>query len=198
MRSCCDGDTGVMNVPDGYSPGVAFVDTNNECWELITPTDLPVTLIWNGGTVFETCELCRSSNPCPSPTPTPTRTVTPTRTPTPTPTRTVTPTRTPTRTPAAASPTPTPTPTPTPAGCLPGCCYVDLCYGDDCKRACGCDIPVSVYLSINCETDPCTLSNATGIFRDDQCSAPEQEGYYSDGTDCYSWFGGVLMYDGPC
>jgi hypothetical protein len=123
-----------MNVPGGWSAGVAFLDTNNICWELVNPTDLPATLTWNGGTIYETCGLCTSSNPCPTPTPTPTQTltqtptltrtptVTPTRTQTPTltPTRTVTPTRTqtPTLTPTrTVTPTRTPTPTPTPV-CL--------------------------------------------------------------------------------
>jgi hypothetical protein len=101
---------------------------------LVNPTDLAATLTWNGGTIYETCGLCTSSNPCPTPTPTPTQTltqtptltrtptVTPTRTQTPTltPTRTVTPTRTqtPTLTPTrTVTPTRTPTPTPTPV-CL--------------------------------------------------------------------------------
>jgi hypothetical protein len=53
-------------------------------------------------------------------------------------------------------------------------------------------------LSIICETDPCTLANAIGIFNNDTCDDPAQEGYYSDGTDCYSWFGGVLTYDSTC
>jgi hypothetical protein len=94
-----------MNVPGGWSAGVAFLDTNNECWELVIPSDLPVTITWNGGTIYETCELCRSSNPCPTPTPTPTQTLTqtPTLTTTPTLTRTVTPTRTPTLTPTSTS-----------------------------------------------------------------------------------------------
>jgi hypothetical protein len=63
-----------MNVPGGWSAGVAFLDTNNICWELVNPTDLAATLTWNGGTIYETCGLCTSSNPCPTPTPTPTPT----------------------------------------------------------------------------------------------------------------------------
>jgi hypothetical protein len=55
-----------------------------------------------------------------------------------------------------------------------------------------------VYLSITCETDPCILANATGIFNNEGCDDPAIDGYYSDGTDCYSWLGYVLTYDGPC
>jgi hypothetical protein len=42
------------------------------------------------------------------------------------------------------------------------------------------------------------LANATGIFNDDFCTDPAPEGYYTDGTDCYSWFAGVITYDAPC
>ena len=111
VKSCCDGSSGIMAVPGGWSAGVAFLDTNNVCWELVQPATTTATLTWNGGTIYETCELCRSSNPCPTPTPTPTRTLTQTPTltrtvtPTQTPTRTVTPTRTPTLTPTSTSTT---------------------------------------------------------------------------------------------
>jgi hypothetical protein len=164
----------------------------------MTPTRTPPITPTNTATPTRTPASTPAITPTNTATPTRTPASTPASTPPVTPSNTSAPTRTPTRTPAAASPTPTPTPTPTPAGCLPGCCYIELCFGDDCKRACSCDNPVSVYLSINCETDPCILSNATGIFNDDQCSAPAQEGYYSDGTDCWSWFSGVLTYDVPC
>jgi hypothetical protein len=71
------------------------------------------TITWNFGTIYNDCEECVSSNPCPTPTPTPTPTMTPTRTQTPTPTRT--PTQTPTQTQTQTqTPTKTPTPTPTP------------------------------------------------------------------------------------
>lgn len=116
-----------------------------------------------------------------------------TPTPTPTPGGSATPTPT-----VTFTPTVTPTVTPT-IPCTPGCCFVELCYDPDgCRQACPCNIIRPVYLSIPCKTDPCLLSNATGIFNDDLCSDPAPEGYYSDGTDCYSWFSGVLTYDAPC
>jgi hypothetical protein len=130
---------------------------------------------------------------CPTPTPTPT---TPVGTPTPTPTRTLTPT--PTNTPTIAGSTPTPTPT-TP--CTPGCCLVELCYDrNDCTRACACNTTVFVYLSTPCDTDPCTLANATGIFDDDKCLIPAASGFYSDGVDCYEWDAGssILTFSGKC
>jgi hypothetical protein len=100
------------------------------------------------------------------------------------------------------TPTPTPGPTPTPSPtptCDPGCCYVELCYSPDgCRDACPCNNIRPYYLSIPCKTDPCLLSIATGIFNDDVCSDPAPDGYYSDGTDCYSWFGGVITFDAPC
>ena len=123
---------------------------------------------------------------CPaSPTPTPTPTQSPGGTPTPTPT--ITPT---------ATVTPTPTPSPV---CDAGCCYVELCYDPEgCRQACPCNNTRGVYLSRPCKDDPCELGYATGIFNDDQCTETAEEGYYSDGIDCYSWFGGVLTYDAPC
>ena len=146
---------------------------------------------------------------CPAtPTPTPTKTVTPTPTLTQTPTRTLTPTPTKTSTPASVTPsvtptntvTPTLTPTPTETpGCTRGCCLVELCYdGADCVKACDCNNTVFVYLSTPCDTDPCELAYATAIFVDNRCGTYAPQGYYSDGTNCYSWIGGNLSYSGPC
>ena len=140
---------------------------------------------------------------CPAtPTPTPTQTSTPASvTPSVTPTKTVTPTLTPTKT-KTPTPTVTPTLTPTPTetpGCTPGCCEVVLCYdAASCVKACSCNITVNVYLSIPCNTDPCELAYATGIFVDTGCRTPAAQGYYSDGTTCYTWIGGNLSYSGTC
>lgn len=124
-----------------------------------------------------------------SPTPTPTLTQTPTRTLTPTPS--VTPTNT-------VTPTLTPTPTETPV-CTPDCCPVNLCFNDRDCSACGCRVIVSVYLSRPCNTDPCGLAYATGIFTNDKCTDPAPAGYYSDGRDCYEWDGtSSLTPQGPC
>jgi len=110
-------------------------------------------------------------------------------TPTPTPTISVTPT--PTVTPAV-------TPTPTPPPCDPGCCEVTLCVGEDCGAACSCNDQSTFYLSIPCETDPCTLANATGIFDDSRCGTPAKPVFYSDGVQCYYWDGSSLSYQSDC
>ena len=114
----------------------------------------------------------------------------------PVPTATPTPTPTPT-------PSPTPggsTPTPTPTQCPRGCCLVELCYSDgSCPEACSCLVVVPVYLGINCETDPCILANAYGIFDDERCGTYAAARFYSDGTDCYYWDGsGNLNFNVPC
>ena len=123
-------------------------------------------------------------DPCSYSCVTPTPTITPTMTPTPT----ITPTM-----------TPTPTITPSPVPCAPGCCYVELCYSrDNCVKACECNDVIGVYLHQPCDQDPCELAYADGIFEDPSCNTEAAEGYYSSGTDCYSWIGLVLTYDGPC
>jgi len=134
----------------------------------------------------------------PTNTPTLTRTLTPTPTNTPTLTQTLTPTPTPTSTQAGSTPTPTLTPTSTTV-CSPGCCEAELWYGRDCSAACGKENFDLFFLSIPCETDPCTLANATGIFINASCDTKAGLGYYSDGTDCYYWDGtSSLTPQGPC
>ena len=142
---------------------------------------------------------------CPTPTPTPTTPVgTPTPTPTitltntPTLTQTLTPTPTPTSTQAGSTPTPTPTVTPTATPCSPGCCAAELWYGRDCSAACGKENFELFFLSIPCETDPCTLANATGIFLNASCTTKAEPGSYSDGVDCYDWDQSSLTYNSPC
>jgi hypothetical protein len=114
----------------------------------------------------------------------------------------VTPTPTPTNTPAGATPSPTPkvtpTPTQTPPECPKDCCIVQLCYSiKNCQDACLCNEPVNVYLTV-CTGNPCELSAAFGIFAEDTCTVLAAQGYYSDGTNCYTWFGGVLTLSGSC
>ena len=75
---------------------------------------------------------------------------------------------------------------------------IELCVGRDCKEACSCNNTVNVYLSIPCDTDPCTLANATGIFKDRNCSDPVTPGFYSDGTDCVEWDGSSILSISPC
>jgi hypothetical protein len=36
------------------------------------------------------------------------------------------------------------------------------------------------------------------IYNDDLCTDPAPDGYYSDGTNCYSWFSSVLSFDTLC
>jgi hypothetical protein len=105
-----------------------------------------------------------------------------------TPTPTITPTM-----------TPTPTSTPTSVPCDRGCCFVELCYSErDCSDACVCNDVRGVYLSQPCQTDPCELVYADGIYKDDTCTDPAGEGYYSDGVNCYLWQSGILTLQGTC
>ena len=118
-------------------------------------------------------------------------------TPTPTITPTMTPTPTVTSTPRV-TPTFTPTPSVTPQECNKDCCFVELCYSStNCRDACLCNELVNVYLTI-CTGDPCELSVAFGIFDNDSCTTPAKGGYYSDGTNCYLWQGGVLSFNSAC
>ena len=84
--------------------------------------------------------------------------------------------------------------------CTPDCCLVELCFSErDCRSACGCREPFEAYLSRPCNTDPCGLAYATGIFTNDKCGDPAPAGYYSDGTDCWLWDGdSILTPQGPC
>ena len=108
---------------------------------------------------------------------------------------------TPTPTPTSTPVTPTPTPTPTATPCTPGCCSKELCYSvNDCGQACSCAEPAVYYISLTCDTDPCTLANALGIFTESSCREAANFGYYSDGgVDCYYWDGVYsVSYQGPC
>ena len=92
----------------------------------------------------------------------------------------------------------TPTPTSS-APCRRGCCYVELCSGADCAEACSCNFQAGFYLSIPCETDPCTLANALGIYTDDTCTNPARAGSYSDGFGCWDWDGSsTLTFNSNC
>ena len=182
----------ISKIDDVLKSNAKFFDDNTFC---PTPTPTPTTPV---GTPTPTPTKTLTPTPTNTPTLTKTLTPTPTRTltPTPTPTRTLTPT--PTATTAGSTPTPTPTPTET-SVCTPACCLVELCYdGNGCPKACLCNNTVFVYLSIPCDTDPCELAYATAIFDNNRCTTPAAQGYYSDGTNCYSWFGGNLSYSGPC
>ena len=186
----------ISKIDDALKSNVLYFDDNTFC---PTPTPTPTTQVGTPTptptrTLTPTPTLTRTLTPTPTNTPTLTRTLTPTNTPTLT--RTLTPT--PTATTAGSTPTPTPTPTET-SVCTPACCLVELCYdGTGCPKACLCNNTVFVYLSIPCDTDPCELAYATGIFANNRCSTYASQGYYSDGTNCYSWFGGNLSYSGPC
>ena len=177
----------ISKIDDVLKSNAKFFDDNTFC---PTPTPTPTTQV---GTPTPT--PTRTLTPTPTNTPTLTRTLTPTPTNTPTLTRTLTPT--PTATTAGSTPTPTPTPTETPV-CTPDCCPVNLCFNDRDCSACGCRVIVSVYLSRPCNTDPCGLAYATGIFTNDKCTDPAPAGYYSDGRDCYEWDGSTLVGIARC
>jgi hypothetical protein len=82
--------------------------------------------------------------------------------------------------------------------CSPDCCFVELCFGDDCTSSCTCNEIRAVYLSI-CKDARCELANATGIFENADCTTPAQTGAYTDGTNnCYYWDGSSLVLIGPC
>ena len=183
----------ISKIDDILKANASKIDDIDFC----TPTATPTPTVTRGGTPTPTPSVTFTQTPTvtrtPASTVTPTVTNTPTVTPTPTTSMIVTKTATP-----SVTPTLTPTPTQT-KGCRPGCCLVELCYDpDSCRGACECNLVRPYYLSIACETDPCRLGNASGIFDDDLCSTPAPDGYYSDGIDCYSWLSGVLTYDGPC
>jgi hypothetical protein len=95
--------------------------------------------------------------------------------------------------------TPTMTPTPTPVPCDRGCCFVELCFArEDCSKACTCNDVIGVYLNQPCNQDPCELAYADGIYKNDGCTDPAEEGYYSDNTNCYLWQSGILTIQGTC
>jgi hypothetical protein len=104
---------------------------------------------------------------------------------------------------ADVSPTPTPTITPTPTPtpvCTPECCPADLCYSrDGCRDACQCNDVQTYYLHLPCGGD-CLLSNADGIFTDNECLELAAAGYYVDSSaECWYWDGSSsLSFDTNC
>jgi hypothetical protein len=188
----------VSKVTDKAKASIQYWDDNAFCPSAPTPTPT----ISPTPTPTPTRTPTPTPTPTISPTPTPTATPvpptpTPTRTPTPTPTRTPTPTptTTPTPTPTGAEPTPTPTPT----ECRRDCCVVELCFGNECAEACSCNDIQPYYLSV-CEGDPCKLEYAFGIYLEETCYVLAQDGYYSDGADCWFFDSSIprLDYQGPC
>ena len=200
----------IARVDGALKQNINFFDLNSFCptptptltaTRTLTPTPTPTAGSTSTPTptptLTPTLTATRTLTPTPTPTVTATRTLTPTPTPTLTSTLTLTPTQTPTLTQTQA-PGATPTPTPTVA-CRPGCCFIELCFSDrDCADACTCNMTQPFYLSIPCDTDPCRLDQATGIFINDTCDAPAPPMYYSDGFDCYYWDGTNLTHNGPC
>ena len=178
----------IAKIDNVLKAGAYKLDDNIFCPPEVTPTPTPTV------TVTPTSTRPRLVTPTPTVTPTITVSETPRVTPTLTPT--------PTNTPAGATPSPTPrvtpTPTQTPPDCPKDCCIVQLCYSNkNCQDACLCNELVNVYLTV-CTGNPCQLSAAFGIFDDDTCTELAAQGYYSDGTNCYTWFGGVLTLSGSC
>jgi hypothetical protein len=127
LINCCDATTDdAMLISTNVSLGQVVTATNGICYFVGSVETGSPTITWNFGTIYNDCEECVSSNPCPTPTPTPTPTMTPTRTQTPTPTRT--PTQTPTQT---QTPTKTPTPTPTSTSIILNKYEVENCCDPD-------------------------------------------------------------------
>jgi hypothetical protein len=112
--ACCTETLGYVVLPNYLVPGTVIVGNDNQCYTVGTAQSGPISVVWNGQTLYPNCIPCVAANPCPI-TPTPTKTLTPTPTPTPglSPTPTSTPTITPTRN-LIPSPTVTKTPTVTP------------------------------------------------------------------------------------
>jgi hypothetical protein len=114
VMNCCDGKTiKFVSLPHYFLSGTSIVDTDGNCWEIISISSITPNIIWNHYTTYIDCKLCityQTCSPLP-PTPTPTNTVTPTITQTNTPTTTLTPTNTVTPTNTLTN-TPTPTQTP--------------------------------------------------------------------------------------
>jgi len=181
----------ISKIDNVLKSNVKFFDDNTFC---PTPTPTPTTPV---GTPTPTPTITLTNTPTLTQTLTQTLTPTPTPTNTPTLTQTLTPTPTPTSTQAGSTPTPTPTPTTTVCG--PGCCAVELWYGRDCAAACAKENFDLFFLSIPCETDPCTLANATGIFINASCTTKAEPGSYKDDFDCYDWDGtSSLTYNSSC
>jgi len=119
VMNCCDGKTiKFVSLPHYFLSGTSIVDTDGNCWEIISISSITPNIIWNQYTTYIDCKLCITYQTCsplpPTPTSTSTPTITPTNTITPTGTPTNTPTLTPTNTPTE-TPTLTPTNTPTEA-----------------------------------------------------------------------------------
>ena len=111
--ACCTETIFYAVLPNYLVPGTVIVGDDNQCYTILNQQSGPISVVWNGQTVYPNCVPCIAANPCPiSPTPTPTPTITPGLSPTPTKTPTPTVTKTPTRTPIS-TPTRTPMPTPT-------------------------------------------------------------------------------------
>jgi hypothetical protein len=111
--ACCTETIFYVVLPNYLVPGTVIVGDDNQCYTILNQQSGPISVVWNGQTVYPNCVPCIAANPCPiSPTPTPTPTITPGLSPTPTKTPTPTVTKTPTRTPIS-TPTRTPMPTPT-------------------------------------------------------------------------------------
>lgn len=142
VMNCCDGKTiKFVSLPHYFLSGTSIVDTDGNCWEIISISSITPNIIWDHYTTYTDCKLCITYQTCsplpPTPTPTntitptntPTNTVTPTQTPTNTVTPSITPSITPTKTPTntpTITPTNTPTNTPTPTQTPPTTLYSGL------------------------------------------------------------------------
>lgn len=73
VSNCCDNLEGnknikFMSLPNYFLPGTAVVDTNGNCWEILSTSTITPNEFWNNGITYLDCALCVSTQTC-SPTP---------------------------------------------------------------------------------------------------------------------------------
>jgi surface protein len=72
VMNCCDGKTiKFVSLPHYFLSGTSIVDTDGNCWEIISISSITPNIIWNQYTTYIDCKLCITYQTC-SPTPTPT------------------------------------------------------------------------------------------------------------------------------
>lgn len=66
---CCGLNTSVktirfISLPNYFLPGTSVVDTNGECWEILSKNNISPNLIWDHSTTYIDCGLCVNVNNC--------------------------------------------------------------------------------------------------------------------------------------
>jgi len=65
IRNCCEPLYTEIIAGNAADVGESFVDTDGNCWSVISTTLDPVTSIRTLQTVYSSCSLCIANNPCP-------------------------------------------------------------------------------------------------------------------------------------